>query len=467
MKEKIKHIITRLLVCALLAVAMVLNVGCGPDNVIEPETPLIVAQTITNGSVGVSAEPRDLVILFDREVILVDAAAVTLSPAVNYEVTVEKDILIITLREPLEYLTDYLLVIGEGTVKDKLTDGPNLRREIAFTTEKGPYVPPTEKTMVLVNPNATYEAQQVYTFLWSVYGKASLSAAMANPGWNRAECEWVYEWTGHYPAIASFDYLHLHLSPNGGVDYTDITEAQEHWRAGGLVSIDWNWMVPLGETSKQYATEAQKTGYNLKNIAKEGSWEWNVMMAGLKKAADMLLLLKDAGIPVIWRPIPCAAAKVSWWGVAGAESYIKLWQTMYDYFAERGVDNLIWVWSSVGNDFKYYPGEEYVDMVTITISNKLYPKDVLSLWNSANALFPHKMIGLAGFGNLPTIPSILDAEAQLNYFMPLSDKYNDYTEGYAHSYATMEWWKATMADERILNLNHLVRNKTLSRINRK
>jgi hypothetical protein len=38
-----------------------------------------------------------------------------------------------------------------------------------------------------------------------------------------------------------------------------------------------------------------------------------------------------------------------------------------------------------------------------------------------------------------------------SYFVPHSDQQNNYTEGFAHSYATIDWWRASFADSRVLS----------------
>ena len=43
---------------------------------------------------------------------------------------------------------------------------------------------------------------------------------------------------------------------------------------------------------------------------------------------------------------------------------------MFNYFKTEGLDNLIWVWTTEGNDADWYPGDQYVDIVGRDVYNK-------------------------------------------------------------------------------------------------
>lgn len=444
---------------ALLWLCVVMLAGCGEDPVIEPVSPVIKGQSVLSGSVDITAEPQAVLILFDRDVVVNDASLVTLEPTAPLEVTAEGKILTISILEKLAYKTDYTLTIGAGAVADAQTDGLNLERVITFRTEEGPYVAPGEPTMKLVSRDALPIAQELYSFIWSVYGKGVLSGAMATGGWDLNECEWVNRYAGAYPVVAAFDYQYLHRSPSDVIDYSNLSPVDKWWSEGGVVAIDWHWMVPRGEGSKQYTYLHDETTLTVKNMLTEGTWEYAQMMRDFKKVADMLLLIQAQNIPVLWRPLPetqnpkgsaVGNAEYYWWSGVTADEYKALWCKMFDYFSERGVKNLIWVWTSQIHDIRFYPGEEYVDVVALDLYNQTSAKDVTSLWNQLDTYFPHKIVALGEMGNLPTIGQQLSGGVKWGYFAPRSDFSNDFTEGYNHSSATIDWWRRTFADERVL-----------------
>lgn len=435
---------------------------CGDDNVLEPEEPIIVGQSITTGTTQVDAEPQDIYIIFDRDVVVGREDAIFFEPAVAAEVSTEGTILTIRTLEGMNYECDYLLTIGKGAVRDALTGGENRERVIGFQTKRGPYVPPIDPVTVLAMPSATMSAQNVYDFLWANYGLKTLSSASLNEYLTIDESEWVYRWTQRRPAILNVDYKYLFVSPSPQLDYSSIEDEIENWwNANGLVSASWHWMVPPKEGVKNsYTTEGSATVVRPYNMLTEGTWEHELMMADLEEMASILLAYKEKGIPVLWRPLhEAAGTKYTelngkpwfWWGLDGADAYRALWQTMFEFFESKGVTNLIWVWNTQLNDIDYYPGDEYVDMIACDIYNALSPSRAVTVWESATKQFPHRMVALCKLGRMCEMPLQMNYGAMWSYFMPWYDNNNNLSESFAHEYATIEWWRAAFEDPRVLS----------------
>jgi beta-mannanase len=53
------------------------------------------------------------------------------------------------------------------------------------------------------------------------------------------------------------------------------------------------------------------------------------------------------------------------------EDFVRAWQYIYKIFTKNNVDNIVWVWNPhLSYDFKsYYPGDEYVDVISFGILN--------------------------------------------------------------------------------------------------
>ena len=79
------------------------------------------------------------------------------------------------------------------------------------------------------------------------------------------------------------------------------------------------------------------------------------------------------------------------WSTTGgntAEEYIGAWRYVVDQFNEAGVENAIWVWNPWQdvNMAEYYPGDDYVDWIGITVLNYgLAGSD--QLWHSFATLY--------------------------------------------------------------------------------
>src|SRR5690606_8672167 len=97
----------------------------------------------------------------------------------------------------------------------------------------------------------------------------------------------------------------------------------------------------------------------------EGTKEHAAFWDELKTKADLLEKLRDANVPILWRPYHELNGHWFWYGKQGPERFKKLWITMYNYFVhERKLNNVIWVLCYSGiPDEKWFPGNEYVDII--------------------------------------------------------------------------------------------------------
>ena len=106
----------------------------------------------------------------------------------------------------------------------------------------------------LVNSSATSEAKALYQTLLANYGQKILSSTMADVNWNNKNAEQVYQWTGKYPAINCYDFIHL---PYDGswINYSDMTPVTDWHNGGGIVAAMWHWNVPSEEPVVEPETE--------------------------------------------------------------------------------------------------------------------------------------------------------------------------------------------------------------------
>lgn len=342
--------------------------------------------------------------------------------------------------------TTYTFSVPEG-----LVTGPNSMSapavEISFTTQGLDNTP--------VN-TLTAEAQRVYDFLQETYEQKTISGMMANVAWNVEESEQVYQWTGKYPALNCFDYIHLQSSAEDSwINYGDITPVSQWWDNGGLVAAMWHWNVPASNGSGELTTYIDQTSFDIDNVFVEGTWEYQTVNTDLEKIVGYLKLLKDANIPVIWRPLHEAAGGWFWWG-KNADSFKKLWIKMFDYFKAQGLNNLIWVWTTETGDSDWYPGDEYVDIV----GRDLYGNDAVDCaaqYQIVVSEYGSKMVTLSECGayidtnsELGLLSEQWDAGARWLWFMPWYDN-----DGAALSHADREWWLDAMSQSYVITRDQL------------
>lgn len=299
-----------------------------------------------------------------------------------------------------------------------------------------------------VNADATEQTKKLYAFLKENFGNHVLSAAIADVNWNTKNAEALYQLTGKYPAINCFDFIHYHysapLNPKGWIDYTDTKPVEDWANNGGIVECMWHWNVPASEADQtNYESWViNPEGFSAKNATRSSRWEHKFAMKQIDIIADYLLALQKKGIPVIWRPFHEARGNYGrysgtgkawfWWGNSGPVFFKKLWKMMYEEFKTKGVNNLIWVWTSEGSytedgktydDADWYPGDEYVDI----IARDYYCKNLQTPYHDAHkdqfeALRQitggKKIIALAEGDAMPSVKNMLTDGAMWSWIMP-------------------------------------------------
>ena len=338
----------------------------------------------------------------------------------------------------------------------------------------------------LADPAATEKTKRLYKYLQLNYGSKTLSSVIANVNWNTQEADKIYQATGKYPAINCYDFIHIYVpkqGSNGWINYNDITPVTNWADQGGLVSLMWHFNVPktestvLGTDGSGVTCTPSETTFKAANALKAGTWENKWFYQEMDKVVEVLQKLQDAGVVAIWRPFHEAAGNAClksgdswgkswfWWGYDGAETYKKLWQTMFEYFQSKGIHNLIWAWTTqnyngdantFNNDADWYPGDKYVDI----IGRDLYGYDATKQaqeFKEIQARYPGKLIALAECGtdtnnNTATagVEEAWNAGARWSWFMPW----------YNSNMPSNDWWKNAFSSKYVITRDQINLNSS-------
>jgi hypothetical protein len=212
----------------------------------------------------------------------------------------------------------------------------------------------------LCTPNPSPEAVALYRYLLDMKGDKILSGQMYAP-WGINELTYIKNITGKQPAVMGVDFIHQSSNAQ------EVQNAINWWKSGGIPTIMWHWGAPgVGE-----GYENSKVAIDIDKCFIEGTPEYTSFWSELKTKADLLETIRDAHVPVLWRPYHELNGNWFWWGKQGPDKFKKLWITMYNYFVhDRGLNNLIWVLCYTGQpDAAWYPGDEYVDIGGADIYN--------------------------------------------------------------------------------------------------
>ena len=320
---------------------------------------------------------------------------------------------------------------------------------------------------------STNTAKRLYTYFKLNYGQKVISSVMADVNWNTTLADKVNTLIRKYPAMNCFDFIHIYVPENNWINYNDITPVTNWADAGGIVQLMWHFNVPVDQaTASALKTDGSgvtcspdKTTFKTANALVDGTWENKWFYGQMDKVIEVIMKLQEKGIAATWRPFHEAAGNATaknqadwtkswfWWGYDGADTYKKLWVAMFDYFKEKGVNNLIWIWTTQnynGNsenynqDTDWYPGDNYVDMV----ARDLYGYNAAQNnqeFTEIQAAYPNKMVvlGECGWGDNHTpeqgkISDCWTEGAKWGHFMVW---YDGSAGNSTNSMVTDDWWK--------------------------
>ena len=332
---------------------------------------------------------------------------------------------------------------------------------------------------------STDAAKKLYSYFVEQYGQKTISSVMADVNWNNTIAGKVYKLTGKYPAMNCYDFIHIYVpnqGSNGWINYSDITPVTEWHNAGGIVQLMWHFNVPLTETTEVKADGSgvtctpSETTFKASNALASGTWENKWFYEQMDKVIAVVLKLQEAGIAATWRPFHEAAGNATlksgaswgkswfWWGYDGADTFKKLWIAMYDYFQQKGVQNLIWIWttqnyngdsSSYNQDTDWYPGDQYCDMV----ARDLYGYDAdknLQEFTEIQTAYPNKMVvlGECGKGDSGEQGKMSDCwtkGAKWGHFMVWYQR----GQGSTDTMCSDTWWKDAMSSSNVITRDQL------------
>ena len=284
---------------------------------------------------------------------------------------------------------------------------------------------------VPVNPHASREARALLAYIASISGRATLSGQHNYPNTAAHWTDRAYDLTGKYPAVYGQDF-----GFQGGIDKDSalarpalVAEAIRQYRNGAIVTLTWHAVRP---------TEDEPVAFMESIQGKLSDFEWHELLtpgtalnarwcAQVDVIAGYLRQLRDAHVPVLWRPYHEVNGSWFWWGARkGENGSAALYRMEYDRFVNRHhLDNLIWVWNANapgdGNSgpLQYadvFPGLAYADILSVDVYGEFQQR----YYDELLALAGGKPIALGEVGTVPT-PDVLVKQPKYAWFMTWSE----------------------------------------------
>jgi mannan endo-1,4-beta-mannosidase len=156
--------------------------------------------------------------------------------------------------------------------------------------------------------------------------------------------------TGQTPGLWGGDMMFT--SSDSANRQNVINQAKTQWANGSLVALTWHVCPPTGPATCNFegGVKSSITATQFQQIVTAGTALNTTWKQRMEQVVPYLLQLRDAGVPVLWRPFHEMNETWNWWGGRpGANGGAKIYQQMKDYFDSRGLTNLIWVWNVQDN----------------------------------------------------------------------------------------------------------------------
>ncbi|XP_014289368.1 mannan endo-1,4-beta-mannosidase [Halyomorpha halys] len=232
------------------------------------------------------------------------------------------------------------------------------------------------------NPNANARTNKLLAAMSNLGGRI-LSGVFG--GYNRFQHEIgfsldqanrIQQVTGKSPAVYGIDCSPGWETSADGQETNIIdcfnSQAVDYAKKGGIITVSHHLPNPVYPGNRVPGNNISNKDYAA--ILQAGTpardrW-WNSM----EKIAKGLQAYKDQGITILYRPFHEMNGDWFWWSGLPDESqngerqrlFKLLWQDLFNFMKNKGLDNILWVYSpdqSRESRTAYYPGDNFVDIV--------------------------------------------------------------------------------------------------------
>lgn len=245
------------------------------------------------------------------------------------------------------------------------------------------------------NPQASPEARQLFARLMKLQEKGSMyghqdDLMCGSTWWYETDRSDTKDITGDFPGVAGFELGEIETGRPRSLDsvaFSEITERVKWFhKQNGVITISWHAINPVtaqwpgikrpnNEGSAWDVAYNSATGLNAVKSILPGGVNHQMFNYWLDRLSNYFLTWKDDAdrlIPFIFRPYHEHSGDFFWWGNTRCtdEEFAELWRYTVNFFREKGLHNILFCYNtdkvySLEQYLKGYPGDEYVDMISI------------------------------------------------------------------------------------------------------
>jgi mannan endo-1,4-beta-mannosidase len=281
----------------------------------------------------------------------------------------------------------------------------------------------SENEIKPANPNAAPEARELLKLIRDISGRYTLTGQHNYPNTKDRNSQFAASYIGKTPVVFSIDMGFAH---DGDKDSylarpLIVEEIKKQHKMGSIITICWHAVPPTAEEPVYFAEQSgqifmdslasvqgQLLDKQFIDVLTPGTKLYKKWCDQIDTIAVYLKELRDAHIPILWRPYHEMNGKWFWWGGRiGNYGSATLYRQMFHRFVRfHKLDNLIWVWS-VDRPVKpemrfedYYPGNKFLDVISLDVYGNDFQQ---SYYDGLIDLSKGKPLVFAEVGNPPSL----------------------------------------------------------------
>ncbi len=282
-------------------------------------------------------------------------------------------------------------------------------------------------TIKPVNPDASPEAINLLNYIYKhANGRKVISGHHEFNFDSMNYIEVVHQITGKYSAIYGCDFG---MSTGETPEKADrirlgvVQKAIKWWNSGGIVTLCWHESLPGSPVQNFKSTQKKMSQAEFDELLTPGTKGYGLLIEEIDQIAGYLKMLRDAKVPVLWRPYHEMNGGWFWWGKKN--NFSKLWDLLYDRLTNHHqLNNLVWVFGpncQINKDIApysdFYPGSSKTDILAFDAYVKNTSEFKAEWYEDLVKLAKGKPVALAECGMLPTALQFKGMYNKLSWFM--------------------------------------------------
>lgn len=281
-----------------------------------------------------------------------------------------------------------------------------------------------------VTPNSSKEAKALLDLFYRISGKYTLTGQHNYPATKDRNSQFAAKYIGQTPAIWSTD---MGFAKEGDTDSylarpEIVKEAIRQHKKGSIITVCWHAVPPTANEPVTFqpgrdnpappdalaSVQGKLLDEQFKDVLTPGTALYKKWEAQVDSVAVYLKKLRDANVPVLWRPYHEMNGDWFWWGGRiGENSTAALYRQLFDRYTKvHKLNNLVWVWNvdrpgtPIRKFSNFYPGNDYLDIVSLDVYGSDFNQ---AYYDSLKVLSKGKPLYFGEVGHPPTL-NIIDVQ---------------------------------------------------------